>query len=177
MTEIEAAAWIQATAAVATFLAACCAVWATFDGPKRAAELAEKLRRKNQQIDAQLLEKHQILKTLMTYRGVMISQEAVNALNLIDVAFVDAPEVREAYQQFWNSTAEQTAWELKVERYNAIIERIVRHLGTSDLIKTSDIQRTYHPDLHAKLNQVQMAELDLRWAELFNEDGSPKMPR
>ncbi|MCC4295013.1 DUF6680 family protein [Brevundimonas aurantiaca] len=168
------AAWVQAIAAIATFGAACVAVWATFSAPKRAAEIAEELRRTNDRIDAERRSQSYILETLLRHRGNIIHGDAVNALNLIDIVFMNALDVREAYQQFWNATAEPTPWELKVERYNTIIERIIRHLGMSDHIKASDIQRSYHPVGHAKFAQVQNAEMDVRWKWYFNEDGTPK---
>lgn len=169
-----AAAWVQAGAAIATFIAAGLAVWATFQAPKRAAEIAENLRRTNDWIDSERRSKAYILETMLRHRGSIIHADAVSALNLIDIVFIDVPEVREAYQQYWNSTAELTPWELKVERYNTIIERIVRHLGMSDRIKASDIQRSYHPVGHAKYAQVQNAEIEERWEKYFNPDGSPK---
>ena len=168
------AAWIQAGAAVATFMAACVAVWATFKAPKRAAEIAEQLRRTNDKADSERRSKAFILETLLRHRASIIHADAVNALNLIDIIFIDVPEVREAYQQFWNATAEPTPWELKVERYNTIIERIVRHLGMNDHIKASDIQRSYHPMGHAKIAQVQTAEMEEMWDRHFNADGTPR---
>ena len=174
MTNEIGAAWIQAVAAVATFGAACVAVWATFKAPKRAAEIAEGLRRTNDRADSERRSKAFILETLLRHRASIIHADAVNALNLIDIIFIDVAEVREAYQQFWNSTAEPSPMELKIERYNTIIERIVRHLGMNDHIKASDIQRSYHPVGHAKVAQVQMAEMEEQWGRHFNTDGSPR---
>jgi hypothetical protein len=173
MSEIGAA-WIQAAASVATFVAACVAVWATFQAPKRAAEIAEALRRANDRADSERKSKYYILETLLRHRASILHNDAVNALNLIDIVFIDVSEVREAYQQFWNATAEPSPWELKLERYNTIIEKIVRHLGMNEHIKASDIQRSYHPVGHAKIAQIQTAEMEARWEWYFNDDGTPK---
>lgn len=173
MSEIGAA-WIQAGAAVATFLAACVAVWATFKAPERAAAIAEQLRQANDKADSERRSKAFILETLLRHRASIIHADAVNALNLIDIIFIDVPDVREAYHQFWNATADPNPAELRVERYNAIIEKIVRHLGMSEKIKASDIQRSYHPVGYAKVAQLQMAEMEERYEHFFNEDGTAK---
>ena len=170
-------AWVQAVAGVATFFAACLAVWATFQAPKRAAELAENLRRGNDKADSEQRSKAYVLETLLRHRASILHPDAVNALNLIDIVFIDVIDVREVFQQFLNSAVEQSPFELKIERYNIIIERIVRHLGMNDRIKASDIQRSYHPVGHAKIAQLQTAEMDERWEKYFNPDGSAKKKR
>ena len=50
-------------------------------------------------------EKMQILKILMTQRFSVKNIEYVNALNLIDVVFVDSKDVRGAYKNLYNEYA------------------------------------------------------------------------
>jgi hypothetical protein len=139
---------IQALAAVMTFFAATLAVWATFRAPRLAAEFAENLRAGSQR-EAEL--RHQklvILSNLMQYRSQMLHPNAIGALNLIEVVFVDSPEVRVASRHFHEETTKQneafSADRLR-ERYLGIIEKIARDMGLSDRITLTDIQNSYYP--------------------------------
>jgi hypothetical protein len=44
----------------------------------------------------------------------------------------------------------------------------------NDHIKASDINRSYHPIGHAKIAQVQTAEMEEMWDNHFNADGTPR---
>ena len=47
----------------------------------------------------------------------------------------------------------------------------------NDHIKASDIQRSYHPIGHAKVAQVQTAEMEEMWDKHFNADGTPRVKK
>ncbi|MEE2916503.1 MAG: DUF6680 family protein [Pseudomonadota bacterium] len=151
---------VQAISAVLTFLAASCAVWATFRAPKLAAEFAEKLRADSQKDDEERRLKLWILTTLMQNRAAIAGPNAVSALNLIDIVFSDAVEVRQAWKHFLSAAEEDpySADRIK-ERYLAICEKISRHLGLSDRIAVSDIQAVYYPQLMLNMDEAAYYEL------------------
>lgn len=138
---------IQAVAAVATFFAAALAVWATLRAPRLAAEFAERLRFDAQRDSERRNQKLFIFANLMQYRAQILNPNAVGSLNLIDVVFVDCPEVRLAWRHFHEATMSGADFssERVRERYLAIIEKIARNLGLSEAITISDIQSSYYP--------------------------------
>ena len=69
--------------------------------------------KKLQEKEEKRKEKIYILKVLMTQRFSIKSIEFVNALNLIDIIFVDDKPVREAYKNLYN------AYAVKVDTNNA----------------------------------------------------------
>ena len=78
----------------------------------------------------------------------MFHPNAIGALNLIEVVFVDSPEVRVAWRHFHEETVKPDnvfSGERLRERYLAIIEKIARDMGLSDRITIADIQNSYYP--------------------------------
>jgi hypothetical protein len=74
--------------AIATGLAA----FATWRAPTAAARLAETLRRDSERAQERQKNKLHVFAMLMQERAAIYSENAVRALNLIDVVFVDSPE-------------------------------------------------------------------------------------
>jgi hypothetical protein len=72
---------------------------ATWWAPQIAARVAEGLRSAAARTDL----KRQVFLTLMQQRAVPFTEEAVQAFNIIDVVFVDAPSVREKWAVYYNS--------------------------------------------------------------------------
>src|SRR5689334_12013148 len=90
---------LSAIAALLSFLATCAAAYATWFGPQIAARLAEEMRKETQDREEKRRTRFWIFGTLMQERAHYFSQDAVKAFNLIDVAFIDAHEVRKAWEQ------------------------------------------------------------------------------
>jgi hypothetical protein len=158
---------IQAVAAVATFLAACVAVWATFRAPKVAAEFAEALRTATSRADEQRRQKLFIFATLLENRAHIVAPACVSALNLIDLVFIDDREVRDALVHFRSSTdGPASNAERTVERYLFIIEKIARNIGLSEKITISDIQTPYYPTGLSNVHEAERLELEERLARL-----------
>lgn len=138
---------VQAVAAVATFLAACVAVWATFRAPSLAAEFAEGLRASSQQAEEERRLKLWIFSTLMQRRRMIVSHDAASALNLIDVVYRDSRDVRAAWRSFLQAACERPSSPEKiVERYHSILEKMALALGLSETISISDIHASYWPE-------------------------------
>lgn len=100
-------------------------------------------------------EKMQILRILMTQRFSAKNIDHVNALNLIDVVFVDSKEVRKAYKELYtvygskfdnNNENEVRDYSNKVKKAETkLIESIINDLGYKDKIKWDEIQEPYTP--------------------------------
>lgn len=177
MTSVEIAAWVQGLAGVATFLAACLAVKATIDAPIKAAEFAEKLRRDKEASDETARQQRQILTILLQYRAQILHYDVFNALNLIDLAFIDAVEVRRAWHQFHDAIENPSSFELKRERFAKIIEAIIRYLNLSDKITPQDVSRAYFPDFVGKQIDVFAAKVEEDWQDLqARRSGPPPRP-
>ena len=154
------AATIQAIAGVATFLAACMAVWATLRAPRLAAEFAEKLRADALRAEEARRQKFYIFATLMQYRTQIMNSDAVAALNLIDLAYRDSRDVRLAWKYFHAATLETpSSPERIIERFNAIIEKMAKDLGLGDQITVEDIKTTYYPTGLGQVHEAGMLEV------------------
>jgi hypothetical protein len=169
---------IQAIAAVATFLAACCAVWATFRAPKLAAEFAERLRAQSQTADEQRRYKLWIFTTLMQNRARIGSAEAVSALNAIDVIFSESTEVREAWRHFKAATAEQPSSSEKIiERYLSIVHAMARDMSLSGKITVSDIDSPYYPTLLGQMEEAAYWEAQDKLQRFKPQPPPPTQPQ
>ena len=139
-------AQIQAVAAIATLLAACAAVWATFRAPRLAAEFAENLRASATKVEEARRIKLAIFSNLLQYRAQIASEPCVATLNLIDFAYSDSVEVRNAWKDFLaDTTADPFISMSVIERYLSIIHSMARHLGLSEQITIADIRAQYYP--------------------------------
>ncbi|MBI1686850.1 DUF6680 family protein [Caulobacter hibisci] len=161
MRGIFSAEGVQAIASALTFLAACVAVWASFRAPRLAAQFAEQLRRDSAQSDEQRRLKMMIFTTLLQNRAHISHPDCVTALNLIDLAFIDDREVRDALAHFRAATDDTIRREgdRAAERFLVIIEKISRSLGMSDRITISDIRTPYYPTGLAELHEMQRLEM------------------
>lgn len=102
-------------------------------------------------------EKIQILKILMTQRFSVRSIDYVNALNLIDVIFIDSKEVRDAYSNLYSvyaygSKVDNDNENEKINYYDKekkaetkLIEAIIKDTGYKDKITWDAIQEPYIP--------------------------------
>ncbi|HJV43172.1 DUF6680 family protein [Caulobacter sp.] len=160
----------QAIAGIATFAAACVAVWASFRAPKLAAEFAEKLRRDAFASERARLMQIDLLFELMKHRNRYTYSDIYPSLNLIDLVFSESPPIRQAWHQFFLSVTDQGAVNsLRQERYNKIIEEIVRYLGLGDQINSLNVQMAYVPTIEHKRQEVLLAEINRKWDELFGQ--------
>lgn len=168
---------VQAVAAVATFLAACVAVWASFRAPKLAAQFAEQLRSSSTVADEVRRQKYLIFATLLENRSHIAAANCVSALNLIDLIFIDDREVRSALAHFRVATDDPNATDdRRVECFFSIIEKISRHLGLSDKITIADIRTRYYPTALANEHQVHQLEIQQKFRQLIDNNGARDEP-
>jgi len=82
---------------IATGLAA----FATWHAPRAAAKLAEALRRDSERVQERQKNKLHVFAVLMQNRAEIYSEDAVLALNLLDVVFSNSRTVREAWAELF----------------------------------------------------------------------------
>lgn len=173
MTAGDWASWAQAFFGLATFGAACIAVKAAYDAPKRAAEFAETLRADAIKADEDRRLKLLVFTNLMQFRAQILNPTAIASLNLIDVVYRDHREVREAWRYFLSATAQEPhVVEVVHERYRAIIEKMARALGLDADITVEDVKNIYYPKGQGELDEVAHLELQEKLKRLRLSDGA-----
>lgn len=135
---------------VAAFLSAVAtgiAAWAAWKGPVAAARAAEDLRRSNDDIYERRRLKMWVFSTLMQERAYIASIDAVRALNLIDVVFRDATEVREAWANLFLAYATDSTVPRHVqeERLRLLLREMALDLGIANSLRGDDLGRVYYP--------------------------------
>ncbi|RNJ63853.1 MAG: hypothetical protein EDM03_05670 [Porphyrobacter sp. IPPAS B-1204] len=157
--------WLTAGAALCTLLTAVVAVYFAAKAPKKAAEWAEKYRRQSEQASEREKLRMQVFVALMKCRSQLLHQDALAALNLVDVAFSDVPAVREAYRSFHDATGEDpSSAEKIIERYHALIDKVSQAVGMADQISVSDIRAGYYPLALGRLDEAALAEAEAKIA-------------
>lgn len=91
-------------------------------------------------------EKMEILKILMARRVLSNSIEYVNALNIIDIIFVDSPKVKAAYKSLYEAYHQPNYDVSKSQMMlTKLIEAIVADVGYKEKITWDTIQQPYYP--------------------------------
>lgn len=115
-----------------TMIAAFVAVVIAIRAPRSADEWADRLRVQTEAASEKQKLKMLVFVSLMKCRAQILHADAIAALNLIDVAFSDHIDVRNAYRSFLEATTLEPAQPLViVERYHTIIEKIAIAVGMS----------------------------------------------
>lgn len=167
--------WLQAIAAIFTFLAAGAALTVAMKAPKKAAEWAETYRRQSEQAAERERLRMNLFVSLMKCRRQLLHQEALAALNLVDVAFSDVQPVREAYRSFHNATLEDPGSPEKIiERYHTLIDKVADAVGMSGEIGIQDIQSGYYPTALGRLDEAALIEAEAKIAKSNKRNSSGK---
>lgn len=133
--------------AIATAFAAC----ATLIAPKAAAQFAETLRRDAERHNERHRLKLQVFSTLMQERAQIASDQGVRALNLIDVVFNDAREVREAWAELFLAFYMKPLVQHVIdERLRKLLGEMAKDIGLDDQLRTDDLGRVYFPVVQAQ---------------------------
>ena len=91
-----------------------------------------------------------LLSLLLSLRHRPLSPEVFEALNLIDVTFVDKPKVREAWSKYYAAMNDSNlnvpaGFAVRDEKRRDLMIAIVECLGLQNKITTADLLRTYVP--------------------------------
>lgn len=145
-------------AALLSAVAALAAAFATWQGPRSAAMLAERIRKDTEQANERRRMKLQVFSTLMQERATIASIESVRMLNSIDFVFYDAPRVREAWADLFSifHTSEIPHTQLREEKLRGLLKEMGADIGLSDTLKVDDIARIYYPNALAREEEVRM---------------------
>jgi hypothetical protein len=138
------------TAAIFSAIATALAAIATWRAPIQATKLAEALRRDTERHTERHKRKYEILTALMQERARI--ENAVQALNLIDIVFNDSREVREAWAELL------LAFDPKLsipkyatdERLRKLLAAIAKDIGLTDELRNDDLGRVYYPNVQAQ---------------------------
>lgn len=146
------------TAAFLSFIATCLAAFATWQGPRSAATLAEKIRNDTERENERRRMKLQVFSTLMQERATIASIDSVRMLNSIDFVFASSPKVREAWADLFAifHTSEAPHPQLREEKLRVLLKEMGADIGLSDTLKVDDIARIYYPNALAQEEELQM---------------------
>ena len=159
---MQAAAWVQAVAGVFTFGAACVAAWIAGRVPGWSEQIRTTNRISEQAADL----KRVVLISLLKGRSALLHQDTLAAINLIDVAFIDAHAVRDARRNFIAAAgAEPFSADRLLERFHGIIIAVVREMGLSESITAADIQGGYYPRALGKMDEAALIDAEDKLAK------------
>jgi hypothetical protein len=125
-----------------------------------AAEAAEELKRKNDDANERKRLKMWIFSTLMQERAYLATIDGVRALNLIDVVFRDAGNVREAWANLFlaYSTDSKVPEHAKDERLRNMLKEMAADIGIADKLRGDDLGRVYYPQAIAEEEELRQLE-------------------
>ena len=148
------------TAAVAALVA--------YIAPLEAAKLAEILRKSNLENEEKLRRKEFIFQTLMKARAAPFTEPAVEAFNLIDVAFANCPSVRDSWARYFNAleTSNAVPQTIQKQYFLQLLEAIAKDLGYASLTH-ADFYRIYSPKYVMQKLNVEVIQRDLAEADLI----------
>lgn len=153
--------WLGAIAAMLTMLAAGAALVVAWRAPKMAAQFAENLRTANEAANERVKMRLLIFTALMKCRSQLLHQDALAALNMIEVAFPDSQPVRAARKSFIAATLEEPSQPVKIiERYHSLIDKVATEVGFGTTVGPSDIQSGYYPLGIGKLDEAALADAE-----------------
>lgn len=134
------------TAAIFSAIATALAAFATWQAPRAAAKLSETLRREGERAQERQKSKLQVFSTIMQERAAVYSEEAVRALNLIDVVFIDLRKVRESWAElFLTFNLKPIPEHVLEERLRKLLISMAEDIGIGNNLRVDDIGRIYSP--------------------------------
>ena len=139
---------VPAALSAAAAVAAAVAAWRI---PISSARLVERMRRADERAREISRHKREVFATLMQERAEIYSEEGVKALNLIDIVFNDATEVREAWSElFLAFNLNPLPPHVLEERLRKLIGAMASDIGLTDRLRTDDLGRIYRPNAIAQ---------------------------
>lgn len=168
--------WDQLTGLVTAFLSMIAtgfAAFATWKGPQVAAEQAEKLRQRSEKEQERRRVKLNVFGQLMQERASLTSLMAVQALNLIDIAFADCRPVREAWAELYQgfSASPLPPAHVREERLRKLLGAMASDLGLGDSLRLDDFARVYYPVVLAEEEEIRHKERKARLLQLTRTEG------
>lgn len=168
--------WIIAGASVVTACAAVAAYLVAKRAPKAAAKFADEFR-----ADSVVREERQRLRTnvlmsLLRGRRQWFHADTIAALNLVDFAFDDVPEVRSKYRLFIEQSQSGDAEKL-VQAYQDLTVEVARALGFGETMTEADMRLGYYPEMLTKLDAGALADAEEKLARRSAQEAARVPPR
>ena len=109
----------------------------------------------------------------MCYRQNWGQREPVQALNLIDIAWIDHPAVRRAWHEFYNTVRSDSAYSLSEQQdaYKRMLERMAEDLGFAGDFRADDYARVFYSNA---VHWEEQARLRHHLQTLFPDGAGPK---
>ena len=140
--------WLSASS-IAAFLsavAAAAAAIAAWRAPISAARLADILRQQSQDVQEARRIKLNVFGAIMQDRAEIWSEDAVRALNLLDVAFIESSEVRACWSELYQALNTNPPPEHVIdERIRRLLKAMATDLGLANELRPDDFARVYFP--------------------------------
>jgi hypothetical protein len=111
----------------------------------------------------------------MQERSAIWTEEAVRALNVIDVVFNDCRPVREAWAALLHALSQQPVAPLHAQQdhLRALLAAMAADLGLGDDIRIDDLNRVYLPTPLAQERFILQQERQERLARVQQAQGQP----
>jgi hypothetical protein len=142
---------------------------AVLAAPVVALWIGSKLQRRSEARKSKLA----LLATLVATRHDPISLDAIRALNLIDVTFVDDLKVREAWSKYYSVLVDSGSLNditgtipLQRESRRALLLEMIKSVNWEGKISTADIIRAYAPVAFNEQTQIDFMERRLKLSNL-----------
>lgn len=171
----EMAAWLQAIAALLTMVAAVAAAIIAAKAPERAAHFAEKRRADMAKEEDRRRFQYQILQALMKGRRSLLHADTIAALNLVDLAFHDAPRVRSAYRLFISTSVDGDA-ETLLQRYLDLLREVSTAVGMGEALHEDDFRLGYYPNALVRLDEAALADAEAKLAKAAGKEAQKPDP-
>ena len=140
--------WLNASSIAASLsaVAAIAAALAAWRAPISAARLAEILRGQAQDAQEVRRIKLNVFGAVMQDRAEIWSEDAVRALNLLDIAFIDSREVRACWSELHQAlNTSPPPPHVIDERIRRLLKAMATDLGLANELRPDDFARVYFP--------------------------------
>lgn len=155
--------YVQAGAAVLTMLAALAAIFVAYRAPEWAAKYAESYRRANAKADERDRLRMHTLFLLVRGRKQILHPDVVTAINIVDIAFSDDPDVRDAHRRFIRATDAGSSENI-ITAYHSLVLAAARSVGLGEHFRSDDLHNGYYPEGFGKLDEAALAEAEQKLA-------------
>lgn len=153
------AAFLSAVAAVAAAVAA-------WRGPVSAARMSDALRVQSDLATHARQVRLNVFASIMQGRAEIYNDDTVRALNLVDVAFADDVDVREAWAELFQALSNSPPDHVIDERLRRLLRAMSLNLGLSKSLKQDDFGRVYFPTAILEERNVRQLERKAALARL-----------
>jgi len=166
----------EGVAALAAFFSAVATgftAWATIEGPKRAAKLADELKLKGDKDAEKQRAKLHVFAVLMANRQSYWWGEPLQAFNLIDVVYNDCKEVREAWSDLFQCFRRDIPEHIRAEKLRLLLSAMARDLKLADELRVDDFGRVYRSEAAEEEQAVAVLQRKRALQVLTSEGATP----